>query len=53
MVSNFFKVEGELFPDLRSKKLYLRCVSVEESIVTDFIEKGVEIFKDSTVGPES
>ena len=46
------QVEGELFPDFKKKKLYLRCVNVEEAIVTDFIEKGIAIFKDNTAGPQ-
>eukprot|EP00794_Sanderia_malayensis_P008808 gene8808-9750_t len=46
------RIEGELFPELKAKNLQLRYVSVDESIVTDFIESGVEIFKANTVGPE-
>ena len=47
-----FQVEGELFPDLKAKKLSLRSVNVEEAVVTDFIEKGVEVFKENTTGPQ-
>eukprot|EP00795_Rhopilema_esculentum_P009610 gene9610-17369_t len=46
------RVEGELFPDLKAKKLSLRSVNVEEAVVTDFIGKGVEVFKENTTGPQ-
>jgi len=49
---NIPRVEGELFPDLKKKDLYLRCVNVEEGIVTEFIEKGISVFKENTTGPQ-
>ncbi|ESO89088.1 hypothetical protein LOTGIDRAFT_210054 [Lottia gigantea] len=45
-------VECELFPDMRNQKLHLRSVKLEETLVTDFIDKAMEIFKDNTVGPQ-
>jgi len=37
---------------LKKKDLYLRCVNVEEGIVTEFIEKGISVFKENTTGPQ-
>ena len=49
----FFQVETELFIDLKGKNLHLKPVSVEETIVTDFIEQGVDILKANTTGPQT
>ncbi|KAK6187847.1 hypothetical protein SNE40_005782 [Patella caerulea] len=46
------RVECELFPDMKNQKLHLRSVKLEETLVTDFIDKAMEIFKDNTVGPQ-
>ncbi|KAK3579501.1 hypothetical protein CHS0354_028323 [Potamilus streckersoni] len=46
------RVECEIFPDLRGKRLLLRCVKLEESLVTDYVDKAMEIFKNNTTGPQ-
>ena len=35
-----------------SPKLLLRSVKIEESLVTDYVDKAMEIFKHNTVGPQ-
>ena len=47
------RVECELFPDMRGQRLLLRSVKLEESLVTDFMDKAMEIFKANTVGPSN
>ena len=51
---SFRQVECELFPDMRAAtpKLLLRSVKIEESLVTDYVDKAMEIFKHNTVGPQ-
>ncbi|KAI3358460.1 hypothetical protein L3Q82_014895 [Scortum barcoo] len=44
------RVECNLFPDI--KNLYLRTVSPEESLVTNIIDKAMEVFHKNTVGPK-
>ncbi|XP_061175178.1 dynein axonemal heavy chain 3-like [Saccostrea echinata] len=48
------RVECELFPDMRSAtpKLLLRSVKIDEGLVTDYVDKAMEIFKHNTVGPQ-
>ncbi|XP_012937339.1 dynein heavy chain 3, axonemal [Aplysia californica] len=46
------RVECELFPDMRGQRLLLRSVKIEESLVTDYTDKAMEIFKTNTVGPQ-
>ena len=45
-------MECELFADLRGQRLLLRSVKLEESLVTDYMDKAMEIFKANTVGPQ-
>lgn len=33
-------------------KLLLRSVKIEESLVTDYVDRAMEIFKHNTVGPQ-
>ena len=47
-----FKVECELFPDMRGQRLLLRSVKIDEMLVTDFVDRAMEIFKLNTVGPQ-
>ncbi|KAK9527005.1 hypothetical protein VZT92_015671 [Zoarces viviparus] len=44
------RVECKLFPD--TKKLYLRTVCPDESLVTNLINKAKDVFKKNTVGPK-
>ncbi|XP_063446016.1 dynein axonemal heavy chain 3-like isoform X5 [Mytilus trossulus] len=46
------RVECELFPDMRSKKLLLRTVKIEESLVVEYVDRAMDIFKNNTVGPQ-
>ncbi|XP_053383461.1 dynein axonemal heavy chain 3-like [Mercenaria mercenaria] len=46
------RVECQLFPDMRGQKLLLRSVKIDESLVTDYVDKSMEIFKLNTVGPQ-
>ncbi|RUS89800.1 hypothetical protein EGW08_002412, partial [Elysia chlorotica] len=46
------RVEGELFPDMRGQRLLLRSVKIDEMLVTDFVDRAMEIFKLNTVGPQ-
>ncbi|XP_072168572.1 dynein axonemal heavy chain 3-like [Diadema setosum] len=45
------RVECAIFPQMANQKLLLRPVKLEEPLVTDFIDKAMEIFKHNTVGP--
>lgn len=45
------RVECELFPDMRGQRLLLRSVRIEESLVTDYVDRAMEIFKLNTAGP--
>ena len=45
-------MECELFQDMRGQRLLLRSVKLEEPLVTDFMDKAMEIFKLNTVGPQ-
>ena len=45
------QVECELFPDMRGQRLLLRSVKIEETLVTDYVDKAMEIFKLNTAGP--
>ncbi len=38
--------------DMRGQRLLLRSVKVEESLVTDYMDSAMEIFKLNTVGPQ-
>lgn len=40
-----------MFPDMRHQRMVLRTVKLEESLVTQFIDKAMSIFKVNTVGP--
>lgn len=46
------RVECTLFPDMRGQKLLLRSVKIDETLVTDYVDKSMEIFKLNTVGPQ-
>ena len=46
------RVECELFPDMRGQRLLLRSVKLEESLVTDYMDRAMEIFKLNTLGPQ-
>jgi dynein heavy chain len=46
------RVECDLFHDMRGQRLLLRSVKVEESLVAEFTDKAMAIFKDNTVGPQ-
>lgn len=46
------RVEVELFPDMKDKKLFLRGVYVDESLVQDYMNQAVDVFKLNTVGPQ-
>lgn len=48
----YCQVECELFPDMRSKKLLLRTVKIEEALVVEYVDKAMDIFKHNTVGPQ-
>ena len=37
---------------MRGTRLLLRSVKLEESLVTDYMDKAMEIFKANTVGPQ-
>ena len=37
---------------MRGQRLLLRSVKIEESLVTDYVDKAMEIFKINTVGPQ-
>ncbi|KAK0049220.1 dynein heavy chain 3 axonemal-like isoform X1 [Biomphalaria pfeifferi] len=46
------RVECELFPDMRGQRLLLRSVRIDESLVTDFVDKAMEIFRMNIIGPQ-
>ncbi|XP_033740540.1 dynein heavy chain 3, axonemal-like isoform X1 [Pecten maximus] len=46
------RVECELFPDMRAQRLLLRSVKIEETLVTDYVDKAMDIFKINTTGPQ-
>ena len=46
------RVETLLFPELKDRKLFLRCVHVSEKIVSDRIDEGVAVFRANTGGPQ-
>jgi len=37
---------------MKDQRLMLSCVSAEESLVTDFIQRAMEIFQRNTLGPQ-
>jgi len=37
---------------MRGQKLLLRSVKIDESLVTDYVDKSMDIFKLNTVGPQ-
>ena len=41
-----------MFPEMRGQRLLLRSVKLEENLVTDYMDKAMEIFKANTVGPK-
>ena len=45
-------MECELFHDMRGQRLLLRSVKLEESLVTDYMDAAMEIFKANTAGPQ-
>ena len=45
-------MECELFHDMRGQRLLLRSVKLEESLVTDYMDAAMEIFKSNTAGPQ-
>lgn len=46
------QVECELFPDMKGQRLLLRSVKLDEVLVTDFMNRAMEIFKNNTLGPQ-
>ncbi|KAK3717325.1 hypothetical protein QZH41_011557, partial [Actinostola sp. cb2023] len=46
------RVEKELFPDMRERKLTIRSVAVDEMLVQEYMDRAVELFKMNTVGPQ-
>ena len=46
------QVELELFPEMRGEKLQLRSVKIDEALVTDYVDRAMELFKLNTVGPQ-
>ncbi|XP_041362756.1 dynein heavy chain 3, axonemal-like isoform X2 [Gigantopelta aegis] len=46
------RVECELFPDMRGQRLLLRSVKLQESLVTQYVDSVMEIFKNNTLGPQ-
>ncbi|CAH1793734.1 unnamed protein product, partial [Owenia fusiformis] len=46
------RVECELFPELKAQRLVLRSVKLEETLVTEYMDKAMEIFKKNTLGPQ-
>ena len=46
------QVECEMFPDLRHQRLLIRSIKLEENLVTDYMDKAMEIFKLNTTGPQ-
>lgn len=49
---NLPRVEIELFPEMRDRKLILRSVRVEETLVRDYMDQAVTVFKMNTIGPQ-
>ena len=37
---------------MKDKKLFLRSVHVDESLVQDYVNQAVDVFKLNTVGPQ-
>ncbi|XP_059139620.1 dynein axonemal heavy chain 3-like isoform X2 [Physella acuta] len=46
------RVECELFPDMRGQRLLLRSVRIDESLVTDYVDKAMDIFRLNIAGPQ-
>ncbi|XP_074648811.1 dynein axonemal heavy chain 3-like [Tubulanus polymorphus] len=46
------RVECDLFPDMRGQRLLLRSVKIDESLVSDFTDRAMAIFKSNTIGPQ-
>ena len=46
------RVECEVFPEMKGQRLLLRSVKIEESLVAEFTDKAMNIFKKNTVGPQ-
>lgn len=46
------RVECELFPEMKGQRLLLRSVKIEESLVAEYTDKVMEIFKKNTIGPQ-
>ncbi|KAM4632527.1 dynein axonemal heavy chain 3 [Discoglossus pictus] len=46
------KVEVDIFPGLQTENLILSSVKYEESLVSDYINKTLEIFSRNTIGPQ-
>ena len=46
------QVECELFPEMRSQRLLLRSVKLDENLVKDYMDQAMEIFKSNTIGPQ-
>ena len=41
-----------MFPDLRHQRLLIRSIKLDENLVTDYMDKAMEIFKLNTTGPQ-
>ncbi|XP_043945444.1 dynein axonemal heavy chain 3 [Protopterus annectens] len=46
------KVEVDLFPEIQDERLVLSTVKPDEPLVTDYINKMIEIFMKNTTGPQ-
>ncbi|CAG5132944.1 unnamed protein product, partial [Candidula unifasciata] len=46
------RVECDLFPDLRGQRLLLRSVKIDELLVTEFVDRAMEVFRINTIGPQ-
>ncbi|XP_061086442.1 dynein axonemal heavy chain 3 [Conger conger] len=46
------RVECHLFPDIKEHNLNLRTVRPEEDLVTDLVNRAMEVFQKNTVGPQ-
>ncbi|XP_035261919.1 dynein heavy chain 3, axonemal [Anguilla anguilla] len=49
---NLPRVECHLFPEIKEHDLNLRTVRPEEDLVTDLVNRAMEVFQKNTVGPQ-
>jgi dynein heavy chain len=50
-MTSVLQVESILFPDLKGYNMILGTVNPEESLVSDFLDQTLEVFKKNQVGP--